>query len=78
MNGNELANKMLEAGLDANTFSILTNTPIATVKNWLAKRNGVYGKCPGIAEAYINLYIDSKKNQIYIEKLVDELKKGIN
>lgn len=74
MNCIEFEKKLVDAGLTKESFSGLTNIPIATVKNWMAKRKGKYSDCPKWVEPYLNLHIDSKENKIYIKKLIEELR----
>lgn len=76
MNGIELENKLIVAGLTKESFSKQTNTPIATIKNWMAKRKGKYINCPTWVDAYLDLYIENQENKIHIRKLLEELKKG--
>jgi hypothetical protein len=76
MNGSKLKDKLLVAGLDKESFSRLTNTPISTINEWSSKRNGKYKDCPNWVESYLNLYIKNRDNEIYIKKLIEELKRG--
>ena len=76
MNGIDLEDKLIIAGLTKESFSKLTNTPSPTIKNWMAKRKGKSMNCPAWVEAYINLYIENLENKIHIRKLIEELKRG--
>jgi len=77
MNNSEFENKLLLAGLDKLIFSNLTNTPIRTISNWFTSRKGKIAKTPKWVEPYLDLYIKNRKNEIYIEKLHEELIKDI-
>lgn len=76
MNNIELKNKLIVAGLTQESFSQLTNTPIATIKNWMTKRKGKSINCPTWVNTYLNLYIENQENKIHIRKLIEELKRG--
>jgi hypothetical protein len=76
MNGVDLETKLISAGLTKERFSELTNTPMATIKNWMAKRKGKFSNCPTWTEAYLDLYIKNHENEIHIRKLIEELKRG--
>lgn len=76
MNGIDLETKLLSARLTKESFSELTNTPVATVKNWMVKRKGKSSNCPPWVEAYLDLYIENQDNKILIRKLINELKRG--
>lgn len=76
MNGVDLETKLISAGLTKESFSELTNTPAATIKNWMAKRKGKSTNCPHWVEAYLDLYLENQENKIYIRKLIEELKRG--
>ncbi|MDD3591016.1 MAG: XRE family transcriptional regulator [Sulfurovum sp.] len=76
MNNEEFEEKLTTASLTKEHFAELTNTPIATIKNWFAKRHGVYGNCPQWVKAYLDLYIENNENKIHIKKLIEEVKRG--
>lgn len=75
INGSNLNKKLLKAGLDKESFSTITNTPMSTINEWMSKRNGEYRNCPNWVEAYLTLYIESKEDKVFIEKLITALKK---
>jgi hypothetical protein len=65
--------KLLEAGLDKERFLSLTKTPKGTYEGWASKRNF---KTPYWVQAYLDLYIENRNNEIYISKLKEELNKS--
>lgn len=71
MEYNDFRKKLLEAGLDKEQFMSLTQTPKGTYDGWAAKR--IY-KTPHWVEAYLDLYIKNRNNEIYISKLKEEQK----
>lgn len=75
MDNTNFENKLLIAGLTRQTFSILTNTPLGTISNWLYSRKGKKGNIPYWVEPYLDLYIKNRENETYIRKLYEELKK---
>lgn len=74
MNNLEFDKKLLFARLSKEDFSILTKTPMATIKNWTVTRKGKNCECPNWVEVYLDLYIKNSENEIYIEQLIKELK----
>ena len=76
MNGVDLETKLISAGLTKERFSGLTNTPMATIKNWIAKRKGKSSNCPPWVKAYLDLYIENQENKIHIRKLIEDLQRG--
>lgn len=76
MRSKEFDEKLIVAGLTKEHFAERTNTPIATIKNWFVKRNGTYGHCPNWVEAYLDLYIENHENEIFINKLMGQIKNG--
>lgn len=76
MMGKELKDKLVSAGLTKEHFSKLTNTPIATIHNWLTRRKGTESKCPDWVEPYLDLYLENHANKIVIKRLLEELKDG--
>lgn len=58
--------KLLKAGLDKDKFISLTKTSENTYNSWAKK--STY-KTPNWVEAYLDLYIENRENEIYIAKL---------
>lgn len=58
--------KLLEAGLDKEKFLQLTGTTVTTYNNWA--KTYTYN-APDWTQAYLDLYIKNRENEIYIAKL---------
>jgi hypothetical protein len=58
--------KLLEAGLNKEKFLSMTNTAETTYNNWA--KTSTY-KTAYWVEAYLDLYIKNRENEIYIAKL---------
>lgn len=70
MKYNLFEEKLLEAGLNKEKFLELTAIPKTTFYNWSKK--STYNT-PKWVEAYLELYIKNRNNEIYISKLKEEM-----
>lgn len=78
MDNHTFKNKLLDAGLEKEDFSKLTNISTSTIAGWTTKRNGEAQVFPAWVEPYLDLYIENKKNKICIKTIINELKTGAN
>lgn len=62
--------KLLEAGLNKEKFLELTEIPKTTFYNWSKK--STYST-PKWVEAFLEIYIKNRNNEIYISKLKEEI-----
>jgi hypothetical protein len=74
MNNQDFETNLLLSGLTKQKFAEITSTPIGTIRNWTSNRKDKQGNIPNWVEAYLSLYLQNRKNEIYIEKLIKELK----
>ena len=56
---------LLTAGLSLEKFSILTDTPLSTIKGWKTSRKN--NETAKWVKPYLNIYIKNNKNEIIIE-----------
>jgi len=64
-------NKLLCAGLEKEDFSKLTKIPLPTIAGWTTKRKDKIQVCPTWVEAYLDLYIKNKENEIVLKRLLN-------
>lgn len=72
MNFKSFEKLLNSAGLNIQTFSEKTNTPVRTVQNWFTKRNGKTSEEPRWVIPYIKLYEENKKQKNIIEYLEEK------
>ena len=66
----EFKEKLRSSGLSEEDFSVLTNTPMATIKGWAARR---LNKTPKWVSPYLDLYAKNKQNEVVIKYLEGKL-----
>lgn len=66
--------KLLSAGLEKEDFSELTKISLSTIAGWTTKRKDKIKVCPAWVESYLDLYIKNRENEIYVKKLLNNLK----
>ncbi len=71
----EFKEKLRISGLSEEDFSTLTNTPMATIRGWAAKR---FNKTPKWVSSYLELYEKNRQNEIVIKYYERQKSNGKN